>query len=111
MIFKEFERNRTNKNLKYTPQFNKIVSKYGLNLNGDWNKQLMRHRGRHPNEYHEFILYHLNRIDGFANGNASLFISEFNNIKAYILNNPKMLRRVYWKGEHNEVLQYDLRWE
>ncbi|ENT1988961.1 AHH domain-containing protein [Campylobacter coli] len=27
-----------------------------MELDGDWNKVKMPHRGRHPNEYHEYIL-------------------------------------------------------
>ena len=45
----------TNKNKRFTPIFKQIASKYGLSLNGDWNKELLPHLGRHPNEYHEFV--------------------------------------------------------
>lgn len=101
----------TNKNLKYTPQFKKIVSKYGLDLNGDWNKERMRHLGRHLNEYHKFILYHMNRIDELAKGNKKIFLEEFKQVKKEVLSKEQMLRKAFWKGEHNEVLQYDLRRE
>lgn len=98
----------TNKNLRYTPQFNKIVSKYGLDLNGDWNKQLMRHRGRHPNEYHKYILNRMQIIDKNVGGNVDLFIQEFNKLKKEISNNPYMLRKAFWKGRKNEILLDDL---
>ena len=35
----------TNKSKKFTPQIATIVSRYGLDLDGDWNKQLMQHMG------------------------------------------------------------------
>lgn len=38
----------TNKNSKYTHQFEEVAEKYGLKLDGAWNKELMPHRGRHP---------------------------------------------------------------
>ncbi len=43
----------TNKNKTYTPQFEEIANKYGLDLDDAWNKEYMPHQGRHPNEYHE----------------------------------------------------------
>ena len=36
----------TNKSKKYTSQFESITKKYGLELDGDWNKQSMPHQGR-----------------------------------------------------------------
>ena len=94
----------TNKNLKYTPHFNRIAGKYGLELNGAWNKEKMRHLGRHPNEYHKFILHHMNQIDEIANGNKEIFLEKFEQVKKEVLNKEEMLRKNYWKGEHNEIL-------
>ena len=42
----------TDKNRKFTPRFKDITDKYGLNLDGDWNVELLPHQGRHPNDYH-----------------------------------------------------------
>lgn len=53
----------TDKNKTYTPLFEKIVRKYGLKLNADWNIELLPHQGRHPNDYHEWVLYHMNLIE------------------------------------------------
>ncbi|MGH2268228.1 AHH domain-containing protein, partial [Campylobacter taeniopygiae] len=44
----------TDKSKKYTPKFQEILNLYGLKLNENWNKVKMPHRGRHPNEYHEY---------------------------------------------------------
>ncbi len=94
----------TNKNLKYTPQFNKIISKYGLDLNGDWNKQLMKHRGKHPYIYHDYILYRMRTCDMTANGDVEIFKREFEKVKKKIMDNPLMLRKAFWKGKDYEIL-------
>lgn len=47
----------SNKNQTYTPQFEEVAKKYGLDLEGDWNKELLPHKGRHPNNYHGYISY------------------------------------------------------
>lgn len=53
----------TDKNKTYTPKFEKIVRNYGLKLNDDWNIELLPHQGRHPNNYHEWVLHHMNIIE------------------------------------------------
>ncbi len=98
----------TNKNLKYTPKFNKIVSKYGLDLNGDWNKQSMKHRGKHPYIYHDYILYRMRKCDMTANGDVDIFKNEFEIVKKKIMDNPLMLRKAFWKGKDYEILFYDV---
>ncbi|HHS6528660.1 TPA: AHH domain-containing protein, partial [Campylobacter jejuni] len=55
---------------KYTPKFQEILNSYDLKLNGDWNKVKMPHRGRHPNEYHEYILEKMSKIDKIARGDV-----------------------------------------
>ena len=98
----------TNKNLKYTPNFNKIISKYGLDLNGDWNKQLMKHRGKHPYIYHDYILYKMRRCDITANGDVDIFKNEFEIVKKKIIDNPLMLRKAFWKGKNYEIFFDDV---
>lgn len=48
----------SNKNKKYTPMFEQIANKFGLNLNDDWNiiYIISDYRGRRANKYHEFVL-------------------------------------------------------
>ncbi|WP_412674546.1 AHH domain-containing protein [Aneurinibacillus thermoaerophilus] len=53
----------TNKSKKYTPQIEAITKKYGLDLDEAWNKELLPHQGRHPNDYHEYVLDKLNTFD------------------------------------------------
>jgi hypothetical protein len=87
----------TNKSKTYTKGFEDIVSKYGLDLNGSWNKVSMPHKGRHPNQYHDFMKDRITDIDMFANGNADIFLSEFSKVKQTVTNNPFMLRKEFWR--------------
>lgn len=64
----------TNKNKNYKRLFEEIADKYGLNLDDDWNKELLPHIGRHLNLYHDFILERIMEIDQVANGNVSIFL-------------------------------------
>ena len=87
----------SNKNKTYTQQFKDITKKYGLDLNEEWNKELLPHQGRHPNAYHEFILDELTNIDNIANGDIDIFLELYeSNIKKVIRENPNMLYKEYW---------------
>ena len=87
----------TNKNSKYTQRFESIVKKYGLTLDESWNKELMPHRGRHPNAYHDYMLDRVLEIDSIALGNKRVFLSGFSDLKKEIISNPEMLRKSYWR--------------
>ena len=88
----------TNKNKFYTPKMNKIAEKYGLDLDGHWNKEAMPHLGRHPNEYHSFVLENMRSADHMANGSTSKFLYYFETyIKDPVRDNPNMLRKNFWK--------------
>ena len=87
----------TNKSQKYTEAFKKIAEKYGLDLDDSWNKELLPHQGRHPNEYHEFVLDEMVQIDSIAQGNKDIFLELFEqNVKSIIRGNPEMLYKHYW---------------
>ena len=86
----------TNKNKKYTPQFERITKKYGLDLDGNWNKKRLPHQGRHPNAYHEYILEQMKKCDNYAKGNQNKFLSSFEKTKRKVVNNPDMLYKRYW---------------
>lgn len=60
----------TNKNSKYTPMMKEITDKYGLDLDGDWNKAPMPHIGRHPNAYHLWVLNQMQTINRMQIGRA-----------------------------------------
>ena len=87
----------TNKNATYTPLMKEIAAEYGLDLDGDWNVAVMDHLGRHPNEYHEFVLNAMKQISTEAAGDQQRFIELFNAyVKDVIINNPDLLRKAGW---------------
>ena len=89
----------TDKNKTYTQAFEDITNKYELDLDADWNKELLPHQGRHPNDYHDYILEEMRNIDNIANGNKDIFLELYEGeIKSIIRDNPDMLYSSYWKG-------------
>jgi len=91
----------TNKNKFFTPKFDDVLEKYGLDLNGSWNIDSMPHRGRHPNEYHDWVLDEIQNIDkslgGCGNGCSGDFIRAFSDqVIAPVKKNPIMVRKSYW---------------
>lgn len=87
----------TDKSKKFTPEFKKITDKYNLNLDDDWNKVELPHKGRHPNNYHDFILDSTKTLDKAANGATDMFLKGFNKIKEQVKNTPEMLRKAFWE--------------
>ena len=89
----------TDKSKTYTQAFKDITDKYGLDLDADWNKDLLPHQGRHPNAYHDFVLDEMRNIDNIANGNKDIFLDLYvSEIKSIIRDNLDMLYSNYWKG-------------
>ena len=89
----------TDKSKTYTQAFKDITDKYGLDLDADWNKDLLPHQGRHPNAYHDFVLDEMRNIDNIANGNKDIFLELYESeIKSIVRDNPDMLYSNYWKG-------------
>jgi len=88
----------TNKNKNYTPAMQEIAGKYGLDLDGGWNKELMPHLGRHPNLYHDFVLDSMRQIDIKAQGDVNKFLNMYeSNVKDPIKQNPNLLNSDGWK--------------
>ena len=87
----------SNKSKKYTSQFESITKKYGLDLDGDWNKQSMPHQGRHPYAYHDYVLDNMQKFDRIANGDKTKFLKLYDQMKQKIINNPEMLYKDCWK--------------
>mgnify|MGYP003505110701 CR=1 FL=1 len=75
----------SNKNSKYTQQFRQITDKYDLDLDKPWNKEKMQHQGRHPNEYHQWMLDNIIEIDKKANGNQEVFLNAFEEVKNIVI--------------------------
>ena len=86
----------TNKSRKYTSQFENITKKYGLDLDENWNKELMPHQGRHPYAYHDDVLDNMQKFDKIAKGDKTKFLKLYNQMKQKIINNPDMLCKDYW---------------
>ena len=65
----------TNKSKKYTARFKKIANKYSLDLDDPWNKELMPHQGRHPYEYHDYVLEQMQKFDTVSKGDQHKFLN------------------------------------
>ena len=57
----------------------------------------MHHLGRHPNEYHNYVLEQMQMFDIVSKGDQTVFLSLFEQLKKEIVNNPEILTKEYWK--------------
>lgn len=74
-----------------------IAKKYGLELDADWNLQLLPHQGRHPNAYHQFVLDNMRLADNEAAGDSSRFLELYEElVKKPVKENPEMVRKSWW---------------
>jgi len=88
----------TDKNRVYTPQFERILRRYGLSLDDAWNTEVLPHQGRHPNEYHDFVLANMQRAANEAGDDVNRFLQLFERyVVRPIRNNPELLRRSGWQ--------------
>jgi RHS repeat-associated protein len=88
----------TNKHSSWTAKFEGITSRYGLDLNGDWNKMMLPHSGRHPNVYHEFVYDGMSRAANEAGGNVTKFLELYNQyVKTPVIQNPDILYLKGWR--------------
>lgn len=87
----------TNKSKTFTPQMEAIAKEFGLNLNGAWNKQALPHLGRHPNDYHKFVLQGMQKAKVEARGSQAEFIRLFEEyVKQPVIKNLELLRKSGW---------------
>ena len=87
----------TTKSSTFTQLFTEIAGKYGLGLDEVWNTELVQHLGRHPDEYHEFVLQGMREADQSAGGDLVRFLQEFETrVKDVVRANPGMLRKAFW---------------
>jgi RHS repeat-associated protein len=88
----------SNKNGDFTPQYKAIADQYGLDLNGSWNKDLLPHLGRHPNEYHRFVLENMRRAAKEAGSNVNKFLELYQKyVVKPISKHPELLRKAGWQ--------------
>jgi hypothetical protein len=74
-----------------------IADQYGLSLDQEWNKELLPHLGRHPNEYHKFVLDGMKRAAREAGKNKDKFLKLFDKyVKDPVRKNPDLLRKCGW---------------
>ncbi|MGN0755056.1 MAG: RHS repeat-associated core domain-containing protein, partial [Aristaeellaceae bacterium] len=79
----------SNKNRKYTPQYEDVVNRYEMSLDDERNiVELPDHKGRHTNAYHDYMLDMLTELDSIANGSNELFYEGFDILKRFIVDNP-----------------------
>ncbi len=88
----------TNKSKIFTPRIQRIADRYGLNLDAEWNKDLLPHQGRHPNLYHEFVERGMERAARESGLDGEKFKSLFEMyVKDPVRQNPELLRKKGWK--------------
>ena len=95
---KQIHHYATNINKFYAPKMQRIADKYGLSLDGDWNKGMLPHAGRHPNEYHEFVLLQMERASAEAGDDVGKFLKLYRNYVIKPVNSkPQLLRKKGWE--------------
>lgn len=73
------------------------AGRYGISLGGAWNTESLPHNGRHPNEYHEFVLQNMQKADAEDAGNRAKFLELFEKyVKDPARRNPDLLRKCGW---------------
>jgi hypothetical protein len=69
-----------------------------LDLQGDWNTEVINQLGRHPNELHEFVETQMRRAAAEAGCDANKFLALFERyVKRPPRENPELLRKSGWK--------------
>jgi len=88
----------TNKSKKYTQKMEEIAKKFGLSLDGAWNKESLPHQGRHPYAYHDFVLEGMKNAARESGGCADKFKELFEKyVKKPVRDNPDLLRKKGWE--------------
>lgn len=81
-----------------------ITDKYGLDLDGKWNKGLLPHQGRHPNLYHRWVLEQMKIIDSKANLSQKVFVDFFKrDVIEPVVKDPQRLYKQWYK--QNKLLK------
>jgi hypothetical protein len=85
---------------KWTAIFGKITGKYNLDLDDDWNKVDIPHKGRHADQYHDWGNEQLKKIDKEARGDQGIFLKLFEKfVKRPVQKNPDMVRKKWWEDK------------
>ena len=54
------------------------------------------HRGRHPNEYHKYIIAQASKIKNRVNGNPTKFLKKFKKVVKWVEKHPEYVRKFFW---------------
>jgi hypothetical protein len=90
----------TNKHSKYTERFKAILQRFGLKLDLDdeWNKGKIPHRGRHAEGYHRWVAEQMERAAWEAQGDPEKFKELYDRyVKQPVRDNPLMVRKEWWE--------------
>ena len=86
----------SNKHGKWTGRYQKILDKYELSVNGDFNKIDLHQAGPHPETYHREVFRRLTEIDELAKGDKNKFKELFKeHIYKYVEKNPEIIHHNY----------------
>ena len=78
----------SNKNKKYTPEYEELAGRYNMELDSQENTVVLGgHKGRHTNAYHDFVLFGMRELDKIADGNKELFTTGYKILVDYVKNN------------------------
>ena len=89
----------TNKGRYWPGEMRKMTDRYGLDLDGDWNRGFLPgHKGRHADAYHEWVFDKLRKGADYAGDDVGAFIDYFDEaVIQEVLSNPGMIGKDWWK--------------
>ncbi len=94
----------SNKNPQWIGEFTRITERFGLDLDGAWNKITLPHKrgwsggGGHPDQYHEWVLEEMRDIAKEAGDSTNKFLELWGErVRDIIESNPEMLFEEWWE--------------
>lgn len=88
------------KNSKLGKDFQKVLNKYDLDVEGAWNKVQLPHIGSHPAVYDDWVLVQVKQADTAtqkAGGGAEMFKAKYKELVIDpLLKNPELLNKSGW---------------
>ena len=67
-------------------------------MSESWNKEILPHSGRHPNEYHDFVQKRMEQAAREAGDDTKKFLNLFEEyVKKPIRENPELLDKKGWQ--------------
>jgi hypothetical protein len=73
-------------------RFQGLIDKYGLKLDGEWNKEILPHIGRHTQWYHDQILKRTEQAAYEAGNDVNKFLELYEKyVKKWVRENPEVM--------------------